>query len=116
MGSNVGIRARVGLEPSINQAFLDIHMLTSDLPVLRGFFATVSMYASRLMMNPAQGSQLQRPSDDLYALPYFVAPKVVGLVDIRIHSNYYLGIKERYTYGFDPENLGHPKDVDPMGG
>jgi hypothetical protein len=28
---------------------------------------------SRLMMNPAQGSQLQRVSDDLYALPYFFA-------------------------------------------
>jgi hypothetical protein len=48
--------------------------------------------------------------------PILSPAKAVGLVDIRIPSNYYLGIKERYTYGFDPENLGHPKDVDPMGG
>jgi hypothetical protein len=43
MGSNVRIRARVGLEPSISQAFLDIHMLTGDLPVLQGGFATVGV-------------------------------------------------------------------------
>jgi hypothetical protein len=49
MTPNFSTRGRVGLEPSINQAFMDIHVLTSDLPVLQGASAT------------AEVSQLQKP-------------------------------------------------------
>ena len=46
--------------------------------------------------------------------PVLSPAKAVGFLDIRIPSNYYLGLKHRYTYGFDPEHEGHPKDVDDM--
>ncbi|OJA17099.1 hypothetical protein AZE42_12558 [Rhizopogon vesiculosus] len=46
--------------------------------------------------------------------PVLSPAKAVGFLDIRIPSNYYLGMKKTYTYGFDAENEGHPKDVDDM--
>ena len=46
--------------------------------------------------------------------PVFSPAKAVGFLDIRIPSNYYLGLKAKYTYAFDPDNLGHPKDIDDM--
>ncbi|KAJ8589184.1 hypothetical protein M405DRAFT_933602 [Rhizopogon salebrosus TDB-379] len=46
--------------------------------------------------------------------PVLSPAKAVGFLDIRIPSNFYLGILGRYTYGFDPKNPGHPNDVDEM--